>query len=157
MIARKRYLILPDFQFRMIRHWIFLVVLTALASNLITLAFVWRQDQAKGGRLYFVPDQANSYPILVDPPSVKHMDIVFPPLMVALGLACLLSIGAGIFYSHRLAGPIYRIRKTLREAQAGRRVEPIILRKNDEFKELAEDVNSILGRLPAADGADEKI
>jgi len=54
------------------------------------------------------------------------------------------SFGLGVYYLHRIAGPIYRIEKTVREMAEGKKVEPIRLRKKDFFKSLAEAVNKLI-------------
>lgn len=142
MIERKRYWILPEFQLRMIKQWLILVIITTLASNALTLLFVWYQDKKYAGKLFYVPNPNDT--LVVNPTALVHSDIILPTLLIALALGCILSMAAGVFYSHRLAGPIYHIRKTLREAREGKTPGPIVLRKNDEFKELAEDINLML-------------
>ncbi|TGK08862.1 hypothetical protein EHO60_12545 [Leptospira fletcheri] len=49
-----------------------------------------------------------------------------------------------IVYSHRMAGPIYNIKKNLRALLAGEEVEKIRLRQGDEFQELADLLNKII-------------
>ncbi|MFA6003700.1 MAG: hypothetical protein WC881_06500 [Elusimicrobiota bacterium] len=144
MIERKRYWILPEFQLRMIKQWLILVILTTLTSNALTLLFVWHQDKKYAGKLFFVSNPTDT--LVVNPTALVHSDIILPTLLIALALGCIFSMAAGVFYSHRLAGPIYHIRKTLREALDGKAPGPIVLRKNDEFKELAEDINLLLAR-----------
>ncbi len=65
---------------------------------------------------------------------------------------CILVSGAlallSIFFSHKIAGPIYRIKRDLdqmtenKEAQA--KLVPIRLRKHDYFKDLAESINRFI-------------
>lgn len=56
-------------------------------------------------------------------------------------------IGFGIVISHRMAGPLFRIERTINEVAQGGDVELIRLRKKDEkeFKDLAENVNKLIG------------
>lgn len=49
--------------------------------------------------------------------------------------------GYGIKFLHRVAGPIYRCRKTLITLNQGRIPDPIRLRSGDFFTEVAEEVN----------------
>jgi len=46
-----------------------------------------------------------------------------------------------LFFSHSMAGPIYRIKKTIRAVINGENVNDITLRKRDQFKELATVIN----------------
>lgn len=59
--------------------------------------------------------------------------------------------------SHRFAGPVYRLQKSIQSLTAGQKVEPIRLRKNDfwtdlidDFNVLAEQVNAMRKRDAAA-------
>jgi methyl-accepting chemotaxis protein len=49
-----------------------------------------------------------------------------------------------IFFMHRICGPIYRFEKILRAAAAGQLPEGMNLRKNDEFKSLAQSLVNTL-------------
>ncbi len=51
-----------------------------------------------------------------------------------------------MFVSHRIAGPIFRIRRTLDEIAAGGIPPKITLRQRDEFKELSSAVNSVIDK-----------
>lgn len=45
--------------------------------------------------------------------------------------------------SHRIAGPLYHIRKNLQELMSGQPFRKIVLRKEDELKDLADLVNDL--------------
>lgn len=64
---------------------------------------------------------------------------------------------AAIFLSHKIAGPAYRIRKTIDQITKGDLDRPITLRKNDEFKEVAEALNEMMSNLKERLGKDRKI
>lgn len=58
-------------------------------------------------------------------------------LLVILGLV-LFCVGAiSLLYSHRIAGPICRMKKSLDQLSEGRDISAVTLRRYDEFKELA--------------------
>ncbi|MDD5680809.1 MAG: HAMP domain-containing protein, partial [Candidatus Omnitrophica bacterium] len=63
-------------------------------------------------------------------------------------LAILIFIFA-IFISHRIAGPIYRIKSVIREMGEGKLDVPVYLRKNDELHDLAEEINKLQESLKA--------
>jgi hypothetical protein len=79
--------------------------------------------------------------------------------LVFLGLSFLISI----FMSHRIAGPIYKIRKFLTEAREARGYpQKLSFREKDYFLELAQDYNGMVeevqGRLKKnADGIADAI
>lgn len=143
-MARRQLWVVPDFQTRMVKQWALLVFASTLLTQCITLAFLWFQDRRLQGEYLYVGHKLDNFPIVADPTSVRLYDIVLPSLFTALAIGFVMSVLAGIYYSHRLAGPIYRIRRTLRDALEGKAPEPIVLRKSDEFKELAEDINHLL-------------
>ncbi len=58
-----------------------------------------------------------------------------------LGTACILSV-LSIFVSHKIAGPIYKIRLMLdHSVESGKKPEEIRLRRGDAFKDFAESLN----------------
>ena len=52
-----------------------------------------------------------------------------------------------MFASHRIAGPLFRLERTIREMGEGKMPSRVNLRRKDEFKQLAEVVNSAIRRL----------
>ena len=46
-----------------------------------------------------------------------------------------------IFQSHKIAGPLYKLREYLRQVQSGQLNEKIYFRKGDNFHEIAKDYN----------------
>ena len=49
-----------------------------------------------------------------------------------------------IRFLHRVAGPLFRIERVLREIAEGKDIEPIRLRKKDFYKSLADAVNKVI-------------
>jgi HAMP domain-containing protein len=54
-----------------------------------------------------------------------------------------------ILISHRVAGPLFRIQRTIDKVVRGEDVENINLRKHDELKELAAKINELIGVIRA--------
>lgn len=50
-------------------------------------------------------------------------------------------------FSHRFAGPMVRLRESMRRAAAGEHVEPIRFRDGDYWHELAENFNAMQARI----------
>ncbi|MBU4375943.1 MAG: methyl-accepting chemotaxis protein [Candidatus Omnitrophica bacterium] len=61
-------------------------------------------------------------------------------------LAVLIFIFA-IFISHRIAGPIYRVKSIIRDIGEGKLDKRIHLRKNDELHDLADELNKMQENL----------
>ncbi len=73
---------------------------------------------------------------------------LFVEIVRAYGVYIFL-LGLGIslvslFLSHRIAGPVYRLEKTLEEVATGNLSQRITLRKNDDLKELATSTNKMI-------------
>jgi len=65
------------------------------------------------------------------------------PLVATFVCMCL----HGIVFSHRLAGPLYRFKQTLRRIQDGDLAGEIELRKGDYFHDLCDEVNAMISQL----------
>ncbi len=78
---------------------------------------------------------------------LKRQDIVLPPLLINNLLIMLIIIVVGIFYSHRIAGPMYRIETDIKRVLDGEKNVRINLRKKDKLKSLAELVNQLIKKL----------
>ncbi len=63
-------------------------------------------------------------------------------------VSVLICVGFWSFiYSHRIAGPLYRIKKNIDELARGEDIPPVILRKNDEFQELGASLENLRLRI----------
>lgn len=84
-----------------------------------------------------------SNPALIEP--LKSLQM----WMLASGLIYMIVIPIlSIFISHKIAGPLYRFEKTLREAlDSSGPLRPIQLRDGDELQGLAELINKMFERL----------
>ena len=62
-------------------------------------------------------------------------------LTVSFGMLLPLTIAVGIMVTFRIAGPIYRFEKFLKQVVSGEQVGPCKLRRGDELEELCELIN----------------
>lgn len=63
--------------------------------------------------------------------------------VVLLSLSLLISI----FMSHKIAGPLYKLRKAIAEARAGNLDLRIQFRQKDYFQELAPEFNTLMDSI----------
>ncbi|MBI4386761.1 MAG: methyl-accepting chemotaxis protein [Elusimicrobia bacterium] len=136
---RKTYWILPDFQKRFLIRHLMLVGGSVLVTAAIVLAFIFWQDHFLRAQFFMVTDQVGQEPVVL-----SRWQIVLPGIILTEALVLIFTSALGLAYSHRLAGPIYRIKKTLEAVHRGESVSEVHLRERDEFKELADAVNRIL-------------
>ncbi len=73
----------------------------------------------------------------------KNRDLVILDLIAMLILVGFLSL----IYSHRIAGPLFRIERNIDMLAEGKPIPPISLRRGDEFKNLAAALERLRKRL----------
>jgi len=133
---RRRYLINKPLQFIYSGIMIYLlligIIVVGVGTYYLTFNTILDELEAQGG-LQQAYDIVRGINLLI----MKRVGIMFIVVLI-------FSFGLGVYYLHRIAGPIYRIEKTVREMAEGKKVEPIRLRKKDFFKSLAEAVNKLI-------------
>ena len=128
MKKRFKYLINTKFQLAFAARF---ALITTLFSGFIGFQFyaiVWPVVSR------FVPEQTMAF--------ITHQ-IIFRGILF-LSLAAILIIAIAIVISHRVAGPIFSMERTIDRIVRGEKVEFIRLRKNDELKGLAEKINGLI-------------
>jgi methyl-accepting chemotaxis protein len=80
-------------------------------------------------------------------PGLKRYELVLPPVIINNLLLMLIIIIVGIFYSHRIAGPIYRLEQDIMRVLGGERNVQIRLRQKDKLKPLAEQINRLINEF----------
>ena len=69
-------------------------------------------------------------------------------ILIGLSITFLFTVAIfGIVLSHKIAGPMYKFRKTFKEIKEGNTNLRINLRPKDEFKEVALEFNSMMDSL----------
>jgi hypothetical protein len=95
---------------------------------------------------YTVTDIA--YMTATEPNYLDQVNQVHAALFWRVGSGMVLLVATGIFltifFMHRICGPVYRFEKILRAAVSGQLPEGMNLRKNDEFKSLADSLVNTL-------------
>ena len=76
-------------------------------------------------------------------------DILWPVMAVTLCVILLITFVYGMILSHRMAGPLYRLRQELKHLLVGDPRPDISLREGDEFENLYEEVNGVKMRYRA--------
>ena len=72
----------------------------------------------------------------------------FALIVLAVGLAVgWVAMLVFIFYSHRIAGPLFRFQKSLQEVSAGDLTGRIHLRKKDQLRDMGDSINLMTGSL----------
>ncbi|MDP2929463.1 MAG: methyl-accepting chemotaxis protein [Candidatus Omnitrophota bacterium] len=129
---RKQYFVAKKFQLKYVGVILLLVFLTAIMCSYV---IYYTMMLTMGDKL------ANVYPQgrLI---AIVNM-VNFRILFVMLLLAPIIVI-TGIYASHKIAGPLYRIERFFESVAGGDFSMPIILRKNDELKSLTDGINKVV-------------
>ncbi len=132
---RKRYIIKRGLQFRYIGIVFLLALITSIVTGYTVFATGWG---LLGERL------ANVYPQgrLADVFKATNIALARNLLFVSPFIFIL-----GLLFSHKIAGPVYRIEKTLVEISKGNLPLKIKLRRGDELSDLAEVINVLTDNL----------
>ena len=131
MIKRIHYLPKQKMQIALTLRLLLLTVLFAFFVGFEVYITVWPVVSE------FIPGTLMS--------AVKEQ-ILFRVLFFSIPL--LFVIGAFfLIFTHRIAGPLYRLEQTLDQLIAGEDVERLSLRKNDELGELASRINVLISMI----------
>ena len=132
-IVRKNFLIDRRFQIGLAFKFFVCLVLVAAASGWAVYYAVWKAVVVELHGVYL---------------SRLYHAIGRRLLLYAIGGIFSLSV-LSIFFSHKIAGPIYRMRKTVDEfvEKDEKPGVPITLRKGDFFRDLAESLNRLFNKF----------
>ncbi len=134
----KNLLIEPKFQLKLIGYFVLVFVLTTVSLYSTTFLFFWKLKQK--AMSVGIPDGHIFYRYLAN--QKADLDGLF------IGLAVLnfsVLIGLGFLISHRVAGPIYKLKSYLKNM--GKDSDDFKLRENDFFHDLQPIVKDLKDKL----------
>ena len=137
---RRTYLINPRFQWRFIG---FMATVSVLAISMLFVSNIlfFRNMEHEALSVGLAPDNPY-FDFLQEQKSTLSM------LYFAVsGLVFVLMMGLGILYSHRIAGPLYHLDRKMRRIAGGEEPSPLQFRRRDQFLELTESFNAMVGKL----------
>ena len=165
---RKQLVVDKSFQFRFVSTFLFSVLGALLLFSLLVAAYYWISTMA-GENLFkefitidrqvIIEEELieNGVARTVEVPStetivgVKRWELVLPAILVNNLIIMILVSIIGIHYSHRIAGPVFRISQDIGRILEGEKGVRIKLRSNDGLQNLARMVNLLARRLDAAE------
>lgn len=132
---RRRYMIARAFQLKFAGMILVFMFCVTLFTAFTIYYNVW---VLLGGKLANVYPQGRLVAILKSANiSLFYRMFFLSPLVFILA----------IVLSHRIAGPIYRMKRDLDEIAAGNYSKRLRLRKTDELKDVAESINNLIDIL----------
>ena len=138
-IQRRQLVIDPKFQYGLIIKFIILVTI-ALIASLVLLAFVYSKfanialpvSVETGGVVSFDATQF-----------INISELIWPVVLLSVIVSGVAIYIFGLFFSHKMAGPVYRLRNDIAEMTEGDLERKVSLREKDYFQLLATDINSL--------------
>ena len=147
-VRRKRYII-ENFQLR----YATMTIIFMLAASIILIGVIyvstWSMliDSFEGTEASPMLDRL-----------LTELNVILFPRMLLIVFAGMFAVGAiVILVVHRLAGPIYRLKKTLESIGEGALPAPIKFRKRDELHDLAAATNKMLTGLKTMQSSNSQL
>src|SRR3989338_11238277 len=132
VLRRRRYIIRKSLQFRYIGLIFGLALIASIVTGWTVFATGWHFFGEKLASVY--PQGRLIYVLRATNLALARNLLLISPLIFILGL----------LFSHRIAGPVYRIGKTLRDISKGNLGLRIRLREGDELVDLAYMINNLV-------------
>ena len=130
---RKQYLVDRGYQLRFVTRVFMVVLAVAVTSSLISTSLLWLN--------MYRPDLESQTPL------IASLIAVATTLLIELLLAIPIVFFLGIRQSHRIVGPMNRLKRTLEAIGTGDFSQRITLRQGDALEDLAKSINQLAESL----------
>jgi methyl-accepting chemotaxis protein len=134
---RKNYFIKKDFQTRFILKFCLLLLLGVIIST--GLLFIFSQDT--------LTSSFEDSRLQIKSTGLAILPSVILTNLMTLALIALASVGITLFVSHRIAGPLFRFEKDLKDIGKGDLTKRVSLRRKDQMMAIAKAMNEMAGGL----------
>ncbi len=131
---RKQYLVDPAYQIRFVTRVFMAVLAIAVVSSVISTGLLWTN--------MYRPDQMELRSTLIASLIAVAMTLLFELLM-----AIPIVFFFGVRQSHRIVGPLSRIKRTLEAIGQGDFSQRIVLRQGDALEDLGKSINQMAEAL----------
>ena len=121
-----------------------------IIKNTSTIADSLHTIQVIDKKTAVPPSPEESFAITIEKRGINSFELYFLPILLVSILYLFIIAVFGLFISHKMAGPIYRIKKTLLEASKGNvniKELEFRLRKRDELQDLVDALNKFLDKI----------
>lgn len=136
---RRNYFIKKEFQVRfIIKFCLILLAGIAISSGLL---FILSRDT-----LTTTFDQSR---LVIENTGLAILPSLIYTNLITLALVTLATIFVTLFTSHKIAGPLFRLEKELKDIGEGNLAKVVTLRKNDQTAEMARSLNQMTRNLNA--------
>jgi methyl-accepting chemotaxis protein len=134
---RKNHFIKKDFQTRFILKFCLLVLAGVVISAV--LLFFFSQDT--------LTSSFQQSRLIVENTSSAILPAILYTSLITLAWLSVATVFVTLFISHRIAGPMFRLERELREIGQGDLTKKVVLRRKDQTAELARCINDVAAGL----------
>jgi nitrogen fixation/metabolism regulation signal transduction histidine kinase len=159
MAMRKQFIVNKKFQYSFIMKNILFLLFCFLL--LYISVHVWEKKQTDQGFLLRPPTneqvmtwaKQNNVPTnsvefasayITQAEVYTFFELLSKPIIIVAILNILFLVLFNIYYSNKIAGPLYRLKRNVDKKLNGESVYPVKFRHKDEFQELADSINKLM-------------
>jgi methyl-accepting chemotaxis protein len=142
---RRQYIVDKSFQYGLIRKFAIVTAFIVVGSLSFLVLVYYKYGDVQVAIVQPVPfDSTDNFGNNETIRAFTLVDILWPVLSICLVGTIIFTFFFSVIVSHRMAGPVYRMRQLLEEMAQGDLGRPVSrLRKKDEFKHLFSDINNV--------------
>ena len=158
------YVVDRGFQYRLVATFLLSTVLALLLFSAGTVFYYWAASMAGDNlfrefidirkQVYVTEEDETGQPIRIPQTKtiygVKRWEIIVPPILINNLFILIVIAVIGVFYSHRIVGPVHRINRDIQRVLDGEINVHVSLRRKDQFQGLAGRVNELIRALDEA-------
>ena len=134
---RRQYFIKKEFQVKFILKFCLLIVFGAIIST--GLLFLFSQDT--------LTSSFQQSRLVIKSTGLAILPSVLYTNLITLGLIAIAAIIVTLFVSHKMAGPLFRFEKKLRNIGEGDLTTKVVVRKDDTIENMAGCLNNMTSGL----------
>lgn len=135
--VRSHYFIKKDFQTKFILKFCFLLLAGVIVST--GLLFLFSQDT--------LTSSFQNSKLVIENTAMAILPTIIYTSLITFALLAIATIIVTLFISHRIAGPMFRFEKELKEIGEGDLTKKVFLRKKDQAEDLADCINDMAASL----------
>ncbi|MDY6842810.1 MAG: hypothetical protein SVW57_01775 [Thermodesulfobacteriota bacterium] len=135
--TRRNYLVKKEFQVAFIMKFCLLLVVGILIST--GLLFLFSQSS--------LTSSFQNSKLVIENTGLAILPSVVYTNLIIFALLSMVTVLLTLFISHKIAGPMFRFEKELKEIAQGNLTQKILLRKKDQINEIADCLNNMTESL----------
>jgi|DewCreStandDraft_4_1066084.scaffolds.fasta_scaffold00712_67 signal transduction histidine kinase len=143
---RRQYIVDKKFQYKYLFNILTMTFFTIIVVAFTTFFILWEKIIKE---FFYIPDAAKKLGDIF----ISTSQILILPVIILIVIFSIIAI----LFSHKIAGPIYRVEKIAEELKNGNLNISVRFRKDDELHHLAEALNNMISGIKNMIAADKKI